>query len=173
MNLVGGTPRHSLARRRRDHRGHLANHGQDQALVALGKRRAVFLDFRKETNFILGKLAQHLLGVAVARRLGAREEIGQGNFHGLGDFGKSFQGGHRVSVFNTGKIAAQQPGPPFDIALRKPSLPPITTNDFPDIYFWFLFWHGLHTFQTRRYITQWSKSAQEVSSFSVQCSFHQ
>jgi hypothetical protein len=43
----------------------------------------------------------------------------------------------------------------------------ITADDFPDIYFWFLFWHGLHTFLTRRYLTQWSKGAQEVSLFCV------
>jgi len=163
--LVSGAARCDFARGRRDHRGHFANHGQDQALVALGKGGAVFFNFREEADFVFGKFAQHFLSVAVAGRFGAGEKVGQRNFHGFRDLGESFERRHGVAVLNAGKIAAQQSGTPLDIALRKSSLSPITANHFPDIYFWFFFWHGIHTFLTRRYLTQCSNSAQEVSLF--------
>ena len=68
-----------------------------------------------------------------------------------------------MAVFNTREIAPQQPGAPFDVALRKAPLSPVTSYDFPNIYFWFFFWHGFHTFQTRGYITQQTNYAQEFS----------
>jgi hypothetical protein len=79
-------------------------------------------------------------------------------------FAKRLEGGHGMAVLDAGKIAAQQARAPLDIALRKASLAPVTADDFPDIDFWFLFWHGLHTFLTRGYLTQ-RKIAQEVSFF--------
>jgi hypothetical protein len=163
--LVSGAARCDFARGWRDHRGHFANHGQDQALVAVGERGTVFFNFRKETDFVFGKFAQHFLSVAIAGRFRAGEKVGQRNFHGLCDLGESFEGRHGMAVLNAGKVAAQKSGAPLDIALRKSSLSPITANNFPDIYFWFLFWHGFHTFLTRRYLTQCGKSAQEVSLF--------
>jgi|HubBroStandDraft_2_1064218.scaffolds.fasta_scaffold962875_1 hypothetical protein len=57
--------------------GHLANHGQDQALVAIRKRGAVLLDFGEESNFVLREFAKHLLSFFVAWSLGAGEEVGE------------------------------------------------------------------------------------------------
>ena len=59
-----------------------------------------------------------------------------------------------MAVLDAGEIAAQQTRSPLDIALRKPSLAPVTPDHFTNIYFRFFFWHGLHTFYTRGYITQ-------------------
>src|SRR4029077_21257377 len=111
-------------------------------------------DFGKKANFVFGKFTQHFLGIAVTRCLRARKKVGQRNFHGLGNFGESLERWHGVAVLHAGKIAAQQSRAALDIALRKAALSPVTANDFADIYFWFLFWHGLHTFLTRRYLTQ-------------------
>jgi hypothetical protein len=38
----------------RNHGGHLADHGEDEALVAVGKRRAVFFDLGKKTDLVVG-----------------------------------------------------------------------------------------------------------------------
>ena len=165
--LVRSTASGYFSRRRRDHRGHFANHGQDESLIAVGKRGAVFFNFGEEADFVFGKFTQHFLSVAVARRLRARKEVGQRNFHGFGDLGEGFERRDRVPVLDARKVAAQQSRAPLDIALRKSSLSAVTTDDFADIYFWFLFWHGLHTFLTRRYLTQWRKWVQEVSLLSV------
>jgi hypothetical protein len=142
MFLVSGAARDWLSRWRRDYRGHFSYHGQNQAFVAFGKGGAVFLDFGKEANFVLGKFSEHFLGVTVARRFRAGEKIGERDFHGLCNFSERLQRRHSVAVFDAGKIAAQQTRPPLDIALRKASLAPITSNYFPNIDLWLLFWHS-------------------------------
>jgi hypothetical protein len=55
-----------------------------------------------------------------------------------------------VAVFHTGKVATQEARTPLDIALGKAALSAVTSDHFPDIYFRFFFWHGIHTFLTRR-----------------------
>src|SRR6266571_2397838 len=88
FQLVGGAAGYRLARWRGHYRGHFSDHGKNQAFVALGKRGAVFLDFGKETYFVFGKLTQHFLSVAVARRFRAGKEIGKSDLHGLRNFGE-------------------------------------------------------------------------------------
>jgi hypothetical protein len=163
--LVRGTPWRDFAHGRRDHSGHFADHGQDQAFVAIGECGAVFFNLGEETDFVFGKFAQHFLGIAVTRSFCAGEKISKRNFHGFGDLGKGFERRDGVPVLNARKVAAQQSRSPLDVALRKSSLSAVTADNFADIYFRFLFWHGFHTFLTRRYLTQWSKPAQEVSFF--------
>jgi hypothetical protein len=84
--------------------------------------------------------------------------------HCFGDFCQRFQGWHGVTVFHAGEVATQQARSPFDITLRKTPLAAVTPNDFANIHFWLFFWHGFHTFQTRVYITQQNRDAQDFSS---------
>src|SRR2546426_11438471 len=46
-----------------------------------------------------------------------------------------------MAVFHAGQIAAQQPGPPLDVSLRKPPLAALAGNHLTDVYFWFFFRH--------------------------------
>jgi hypothetical protein len=39
---------------RRDHGGHLANHGEDKLLVIVGQRGGIFFDVREEANLFFG-----------------------------------------------------------------------------------------------------------------------
>jgi len=68
---------------------------------------------------------------------------------------------------DAGKIAAQQPRSPLDIALREASLAAITPNYFANIDLGLLFWHKPpHPSKFAGYITQWSEGTQEVSCWS-------
>src|SRR5882762_2110615 len=147
---VSGTAREGLARWRGHNRGHLSNHGQNQAFVALGKCGAVFLDFGEKPNFVFGKFSQHFLRVAVARRLRAGKEVGESDLHRLRDFREGLQRRHGVAVLDAGKIAAQQPRSPLDIALRETSLAAITPNYFANIDLGLFFWHSIHTLPISR-----------------------
>src|SRR5438270_8094623 len=64
---------------RRNQGGHFADHGQHQALVAVGKSVGVLLDLREEANFVLRKFAQGFLRFAVTGRLGGGETVSQRN----------------------------------------------------------------------------------------------
>jgi hypothetical protein len=55
-----------------------------------------------------------------------------------------------VAVLDAGKIAAQQPRSPLDIALREASLAAITPNYFANIDLGLLFWHSRHTLPNSR-----------------------
>jgi hypothetical protein len=72
-----------------------------------------------------------------------------------------------MAVLDTREVAAQQPRSPFDIALRKSSLPPVTPDHFTYIDLRFFLWHWFHTLQTRGYLTQQDNGAQAVSSFYI------
>ena len=142
----------------RNHAGHLADHRQHQLLIAIGKSGAVALDLAEEAQFVLGKLAQHFLGVAIARRFGAGEKVGQADLHGFGNLRQRLQRRHGMAVLHAGEIAAQQARAAFDIALRKPALSAVTANHLTDVNFWLFFWHrDLKS----GYLTQCSKRAQE------------
>ncbi len=125
--------------------GHFADHRQDQALVTVGKRGGVLLDFRKEANFVLREFTQRFLCFAVAGRLCTGEKVGERNVHGLGDFGKGFERRHGVAVFDARKVAAQQARAALDISLRKAALAAIALDDFPDVHSRLFFWHGHST----------------------------
>ena len=127
---------------RRQKRGHLANHRENEAIIAFGKSCAVFLNFSEEANFVLGKFAEHFLCFLVARRFSSREKVCQRNFHGFGNLGECLEGRDGVAILDAREIAADQAGAALDVALGKASLAAIGFDDFADVHLWFLFRHG-------------------------------
>jgi hypothetical protein len=144
--LEGGAAQHRLfglgGGLRGEQGGHFADHGQHEALVAFGEGGAVLFDFGEEPDFVLAEFAEHLLGLFVAGSFGAREKVGQGNFHGFGNFREGFERGNGVAVFHARQIAAEQSGAALDVALGKSPLAAVGFDDFADVYLWFLFRHG-------------------------------
>src|SRR5262249_27374636 len=126
---------------RRQHSGHLANHRQHQPLVAIRQGAAVAFDLHQKPDFVLRKLAEHLLRFAVPRRFRAREKVGEGNVHRLGNFRKRFKRRNCVAVFHARKVASQQPRATFNVSLRQTALAAVSLDHIPDVDSWFFFWH--------------------------------
>jgi len=123
-------------------RGHFADHGQDEALVAFGEGGAVLLDFGEEADFILAEFAEHFLGFFVAWGFGAGEKVGERNFHGFSNLCESFKRRDGVAVFDAREVATKQSGAALDVALGKSPLAAVGFDNFADVYLWFLFRHG-------------------------------
>src|SRR6266436_7333291 len=142
ISLCGGAARQRLLGCGwRDQGGHFADHGQDEALVAVGQRGAEALDFAEEADFVLREFAEHFLRLAVARRFRAGEKVGERNVHGFGDFRQRLERRHGVPVLHAREIAAQQAGAALDVALRQSALAAVGFDDFADVYAWLFFWH--------------------------------
>src|SRR5271157_3615694 len=142
---------HLRAGLRGQKRGHFTDHRQHQAFITIGKSGAIFLDLREETDFVLRKFTQHLLGFLVARRFRAGEKVGQRDFHGFGDFGQGLERRNSVAVLDAGEIATQQTGAALDVSLRQATLAAVSFYHFTNVDLWFLFWHGFP--QSHQYLS--------------------
>lgn len=97
--------------------GELPHHREEEAAIAFAEVGGVALDLGEEVDFALvqgeaGHLANGLVG----------EELAEGKLQGTGDLLQGLEGRDGVAVFYARKIAAEQAGALFNIALRHTAL---------------------------------------------------
>ncbi len=142
ISLCGGAARQRLLGCGwRDESRHFADHGEDEALVAVRQRGAEALDFAEEADFVLREFAEHFLRFAVARRFRAGEKVGERNVHGFGDFRQRLKRRHGVAVLHAREVAAQETRAALNVPLRQSPLAAVGFDDFADVYAWLFLWH--------------------------------
>src|SRR5579872_990707 len=120
-------------------RRHFLDHGEDKLAVAVVQVGGVAADLAEKADFIVGKLGQPLGAVVMPR---FREELRKRQFHRPGNLRERVERRDGVSVFDARQVAAQQPGPFLDVALRHTFLKPVVPDGLADI-------HGREHFRMR------------------------
>src|SRR5437868_5051500 len=113
-------------------RGHLFDHGDHQLAVTIVQVAGIAANLAQKADFVVRQL-RHRLGVAVVVA-GFGEELPQLHLHRARDLGQRIERRDGVPVLHARKIAAQQAGAFFDIALRHPLLQTEIADGVTDIH---------------------------------------